>query len=150
MRKITSFKICQLGMVHTTIINYYMVCVNYVISQFRIQTFEQVDISTDPRIRRSKVTHTSSETYRFVYESSHEKITLWTLRKVSTRSSISMLRRLTRTDMFRLLWIFCFNNHYSIPLRRNVSVRISLRSPRRLIWIESIMLVLSCYVSYHW
>ena len=44
------------------------------------------------------------------------KPTLWTLRKVSTRISTSMPRRLTRIDTFRLLWIFCFRNHYSIPL----------------------------------
>ena len=28
----------------------------------------------------------------------------------------SMPRRLTRADTFRLLWIFCFRNHYSILL----------------------------------
>ena len=44
------------------------------------------------------------------------KPTLWTLRKVSIRISLSMPRRLTRTDIFRLLWIFCFRNHYYIPL----------------------------------
>ena len=27
-----------------------------------------------------------------------------------------MPRRLTRTDTFRFLWIFCFRKHYSIPL----------------------------------
>ena len=47
---------------------------------------------------------------------SSRKPTLWTLRKVSTRISLSMPRRLTWTDTFRLLWIFCFRNHYSIPL----------------------------------
>ena len=35
------------------------------------------------------------------------------LRKVSTRM-VSMLRRLTRTDTFHLLWTLCFRNHYSI------------------------------------
>ena len=35
------------------------------------------------------------------------KPTLWTLRKVSTW---------IRIDTFRLLWIFCFRNNYSIPL----------------------------------
>ena len=44
------------------------------------------------------------------------KPTLWTLRKISTWISLSMPWRLTRTDTFRLLWIFCFMNHYSIPL----------------------------------
>ena len=44
------------------------------------------------------------------------KPTLWTLHEVSTRISRSMPRRLTRTYTFRLLWIFCFRNHYSIPL----------------------------------
>ena len=42
------------------------------------------------------------------------KPTLWTLRKVSTRIRLDMPRRLNRTDTFRLLWIFCFRNHYSI------------------------------------
>ena len=42
------------------------------------------------------------------------KPTLWTQRNVSTRISLSMPRRLTRIDTFRLLWIFCFRNHYSI------------------------------------
>ena len=41
------------------------------------------------------------------------KLTLW---EVSTRISLSRLRRLTRIDTFRRLWIFCFRNHYSIPL----------------------------------
>ena len=41
------------------------------------------------------------------------KPTLWTLRKVTTRISLSMPRRLTRTSTFRLLWIFNFRNHYS-------------------------------------
>ena len=48
-------------------------------------------------------------------------------RKVSTRISLSMPRRLTRMDTFRLLWIFCFRSHYALPLfpdRRNVSARI--------------------------
>ena len=38
------------------------------------------------------------------------------LRKVSIRISLSMPRRLTLTDTFRLMWIFCFRNHYSIYL----------------------------------
>ena len=33
---------------------------------------------------------------------------------MSTRISLNMPRRLTRTDTFRLLWIFFFRNHYSI------------------------------------
>ena len=45
-----------------------------------------------------------------------ENATLWALRKVWTRISLSMPRRLTRIDTFQLLWIFCFRNHYSIPL----------------------------------
>ena len=44
------------------------------------------------------------------------KPTLWTLRKSLTRISLSMPHRLTRIDTFRLKWIFCFRNHYSIPL----------------------------------
>ena len=36
--------------------------------------------------------------------------------KVSTRISLSMPRKPTRTDTFRLLWIFCFGNHKSIPV----------------------------------
>ena len=48
------------------------------------------------------------------------KPTLWTLRKVSTRISLSKPLskppRLTRTDTFHLLWIFCFRHHYSIPV----------------------------------
>ena len=43
------------------------------------------------------------------------KPTLWTQRKVSTRISLSMPHTLTRVDTFRLLWVFCFKNHYSIP-----------------------------------
>ena len=52
-----------------------------------------------------------------------------------------MPRRLTRTDTFRLLLIFCIRNHYSIPLsslRRNVSARISLRGLRRLMWVDTL------------
>ena len=44
------------------------------------------------------------------------KPTLWNLRKVSTRIGLSMPSRLTRIDTVRLLWNFCFRNHYSIPL----------------------------------
>ena len=42
--------------------------------------------------------------------------TVWSLRKVSTRISLSMPRMLTRIYTFRLLCIFCFRNHYSISL----------------------------------
>ena len=44
------------------------------------------------------------------------KPTKWTLRKESTRVSLSILRRLTRRDTLSLLWIFCSRNHYTIPL----------------------------------
>ena len=76
--------------------------------------------------------------------------TLWTLRKVSTRITLSIPRRLTRTETVHLLWIFCFRNHYSVPLsplRRNVSAQISLCGLWRLIRAihnaEAIMLVFS-------
>ena len=59
----------------------------------------------------------------------------WNLRNVSTLISLSMPRRLIQAHNFRFLWIFCFRNHNyiyiyiytSIPLRRKVSPRISLR-----------------------
>ena len=44
------------------------------------------------------------------------KSTLWTLRKVSTRTNLRMSRRLTRTDNVRLRWIFCIRDNYSIPV----------------------------------
>ena len=44
------------------------------------------------------------------------KPTLWTLCKVSIRISLSMLRRLTRTDVFCLLWILCFRSHITLYL----------------------------------
>ena len=50
------------------------------------------------------------------FSGSMKKPTLWTLRKVSTRISLSMPRRLNLTDTFRLLWILFFRNPYSIPL----------------------------------
>ena len=53
------------------------------------------------------------------------KPTLWTLRKVLTRISLIMPRRLNRIDSFRLLWIFCFRNHYSIPLSTPETERVS-------------------------
>ena len=43
-----------------------------------------------------------------------QELTVWTLHIVLTRISLSMPRRLTRTDTFYLLWIFCFWNNYSI------------------------------------
>ena len=50
------------------------------------------------------------------------KPTMWTLRKVSTRFSLSMPCRLTRTDTFRILWIVCFKSHYSIPVSRVITL----------------------------
>ena len=44
------------------------------------------------------------------------KPTWWTLCKISNWISRSMQRRLTRSDNFRVLWNFCFRNHYSIPI----------------------------------
>ena len=41
------------------------------------------------------------------------KPTVLSLRKVSTRISLIMPRRFTRTYTFRLLWFFCSMNHYS-------------------------------------
>ena len=64
------------------------------------------------------------------------KPTLWTLRKVPTRISLIMPRR---ANQDRHLFASC--GHYSItqsPLRRNVSVRISLRELRRLIWSDTL------------
>ena len=55
--------------------------------------------------------------YIYIYMScSPRKPTLWTAYKVSTQISLSMPHRLTRTDTFHLLLIFCFRNHFSIPL----------------------------------
>ena len=72
---------------------------------------------------------------------SARKPTLWTLRKVSTRISISTPHKLTRTDMFRLLWIFRLRNHYSIylypPETECVGI-ISLPGMRRLIWVDTL------------
>ena len=91
------------------------------------------------RIKESKV---ATSTVHLSH--SARKPTLRTLRKVSTRINLSVSRRLIRADIFRLLWIFCFRNHYSIPispLRRNVSARISLRGLRRLIWVDTLRIV---------
>ena len=75
------------------------------------------------------------------------KPTLWTLRKVSTRISLNMPRRLTRADTFCLLWIFCFRNHYSIPLSpRNGMCRPGLACAYCIVSIhfaDTIMLVFS-------
>ena len=48
--------------------------------------------------------------------------------------SLSMPLRVTRTYTFRFLWIF----YTSIPLRRNVSARISSRGLRSLIWVNTL------------
>ena len=47
------------------------------------------------------------------------KPTLLTLRNASTQISLSMPRTLIRTVTVRLLCIYCFRNHYSIPLTPN-------------------------------
>ena len=52
------------------------------------------------------------------YLSRPVRLWLWTLRKVRIRISIIMSHRYIRMDAFHLLWIFCFRNHYSIPLSR--------------------------------
>ena len=52
-----------------------------------------------------------------------------------------MPRRLTRTDTVRLLWIFCFRNHYSIPLSLWDGIcrpEISLHGLRILIWVDTL------------
>ena len=85
-----------------------------------------------------------------IYEPNPRTPTLWTLWKVSTRIRLIMRRRLIRTCTFRLLWIFCFENHYYIPLslslsitlRRNMSARIILRGLRMLIRIDTLHRVL--------
>ena len=61
---------------------------------------------------------------------------LWTPSKVSTRISLSMLRRITRTYIFHPLVDLLFQKsllYTSIPLRRNVSARINLRGLRMVI-----------------
>ena len=72
---------------------------------------------------------------------STKKPTLWTLRKISTRITLSMPRRITRTHTLRLLWIFCFIEsllYTSIPLIQNVSARIYLRGLHRLISVDTV------------
>ena len=70
--------------------------------------------------------------------------TLWNLRKVSTQISLSISRRLTRTDTFRLLWLYYFRNHYSLPLSLwNGICRPGLACADFAGWFESIMLVIS-------
>ena len=67
------------------------------------------------------------------------KQTVCTLRKVSTRISLSMPRRLTRHLSPPVDFLFQESLLYtSIPLRRNVTARISLREPRRLIWVDTL------------
>ena len=69
------------------------------------------------------------------------KPTFWTLRKVSTQINLSMPRRLTKTDTFLPHLIFMIQEsllYTSIPLRRNVSVRISLHGLCRLIWVNTL------------
>ena len=46
--------------------------------------------------------------------------------------------KICHTDTFNLLWILRFSSHYSIPMRRNVSARISLRSVCRLISVDTL------------
>ena len=70
-----------------------------------------------------------------------KKKTLWTLRKVSTRISLSMPCMLTRIDTFRLLWIFVsgiITLYLYPPETVHVSARISLRGLRRPIWVDTL------------
>ena len=69
------------------------------------------------------------------------KPTVWPLRKVPTRISLSVPRRLTRTDTFSPPVHFLFQETFvytSISQRRNVSARISLRGMRKLIWVDTL------------
>ena len=69
------------------------------------------------------------------------KPTVWTLRKVSTRISLSMPRRVNPDRHFLPPVDFLFQEsllYTSISLRRNVSARISLRGLHRLIWIVTL------------
>ena len=69
------------------------------------------------------------------------KSTLWTLRNVSSRISLSLPCRLTRIDTFSPAVDFLFQEsvlYTSIPLRRNVSAWISLRGLGRLIWVDTL------------
>ena len=86
---------------------------------------------------------------------STRKPTLLTLRNVSTRISLSIPRRLTRIDTFCLLWIFCFRNHYSLPLllwdgmcRSGLACADCAGWSGSIHYAESIMLVLSWNGSY--
>ena len=67
---------------------------------------------------------------------STRKPTLLTLRKVSTRISLSMPRMLIQADpvdfLFQGSLLFT-----PISLRRNMSAQISLRALRRLIWVDT-------------
>ena len=69
------------------------------------------------------------------------KLTLWTLRKVSTRISLSIALQANRDRYFSPPVDFLFQESLlftSLPLRRNVSARISLRGLRRLIWVDTL------------
>ena len=83
------------------------------------------------------------------------KPTLWNLRKISIRISLSMLRRLTRTDTWCFLWILGFRNRYFIPISLwDGMCRSGLAGRSWLIHnAESIMFVFSwngSYVLYSW
>ena len=70
---------------------------------------------------------------------SARKQTLWTLRKVSTQISLSMPRRQTRTGQTPVDFLFQESLLYTyIPLRRNVSARISLRGMRMLVRVDTL------------
>ena len=71
------------------------------------------------------------------YMSRHaRKLTLWTPREVSTRISLSMPCRFTQIDTFCLMLIFCFRNHYSIPL--SPWDKMCRRGLRRLILVNTL------------
>ena len=72
---------------------------------------------------------------------STRKPTLWMLRVRSTRISLSMLRRLTRTDTLSHPLDFLFHESFlytSIPLRRNMPAQISMRGLHRLILVDTL------------
>ena len=77
-----------------------------------VQTSIQMYSQSDKKKIRMRI----ANIYIFAVPRENSKLTLWTLRKVSIRISLSMPRRLTWKGSFRLLWIFCFRNHFSIPL----------------------------------
>ena len=100
---------------------------------------------------KPQMSYSSRKGISYQMSRSARKPTMWTLRKVSTRISLIMPRRLIREDILCLLWIFCFRNHYSIPLpllRRNVSARISPRGLRRPISVDTLRRVHNvCFLS---